>query len=99
LSDPYGGNLLFENSAELIFPLPFIEDQRSLRLSYFVDSGNVFNTFSGFDFDPRELRYSTGVSLQWITFIGPLGFSFGKAINDVQKDDTQFFQFSLGQPF
>jgi outer membrane protein insertion porin family len=99
LSDPYGGNLLFENSAELIFPLPFIEDQRSLRLSYFVDSGNVFNTFSGFDFDPRELRFSTGVSLQWITFIGPLGFSFGKAINDVQKDDTQFFQFSLGQPF
>ena len=99
LSDPYGGNLLFENSAELIFPVPFIEDQRSLRLSYFVDSGNVFNTFSGFDFDPRELRFSTGVSLQWITFIGPLGFSFGKAINDVQKDDTQFFQFSLGQPF
>ncbi len=99
LSDPYGGNLLFENSAEIIFPVPFIEDQRSLRLSYFVDSGNVFNTFSGFDFDPRELRFSTGVSLQWITFIGPLGFSFGKAINDVQKDDTQFFQFSLGQPF
>lgn len=99
LADPYGGNLLFENSAELIFPVPFVEDQRSLRLSYFVDSGNVFNTFSGFDFDPRELRFSTGVSLQWITFIGPLGFSFGKALNDIQKDDTQFFQFSLGQPF
>ncbi|MFT6906921.1 MAG: outer membrane protein insertion porin family [Oleiphilaceae bacterium] len=99
LSDPYGGNLLFENSAELIFPVPFVEDQRSLRLSYFLDSGNVFNTFSGFDFDPRELRFSTGVSLQWITFIGPLGFSFGKAINDVEKDDKQFFQFSLGQPF
>lgn len=99
LSDPYGGNLLFENSAELIFPVPFIEDQRSLRLSYFVDSGNVFNTFSDYDFDYREIRYSTGVSLQWITFIGPLGFSFGKAINDVQRDDTQFFQFSLGQPF
>lgn len=99
LSDPYGGNLLFENSAELIFPVPFVEEQRSLRLSYFVDSGNVFNTYSGFDFDPRELRFSTGVSLQWITFIGPLGFSFGKAINNVQGDDTQFFQFSLGQPF
>ena len=99
LPDPFGGNLLFENSAELIFPVPFIDDQRSLRLSYFVDSGNVFNTYSGFDFDPRELRFSTGVSLQWITFIGPLGFSFGKAINAVQGDDRQFFQFSLGQPF
>lgn len=99
LPDPFGGNLLFENSAEIIFPVPFIDDQRSLRLSYFVDSGNVFNTYSGFDFDPRELRFSTGVSLQWITFIGPLGFSFGKAINAVQGDDRQFFQFSLGQPF
>jgi len=99
LSDPYGGDLLFENSAELIFPLPFVKDQRSLRLSYFVDSGNVFNTTQGFDFDGRELRWSTGLSLQWITFIGPLGFSFGKAINNVPGDDTQFFQFSLGQPF
>ena len=99
LSDPFGGDLLFENSAELIFPLPFIKDQRSLRLAYFIDSGNVFDTDRGFDFDARELRWSTGVSLQWITFIGPLGFSFGKAINDVPNDDTQFFQFSLGQPF
>lgn len=97
--DPFGGNLLFENSAELIFPVPFVKDQRSLRLSYFVDSGNVFDTARGYDFDGREIRWSTGLSLQWITFIGPLGFSFGKAINDVAEDQTRFFQFSLGQPF
>ena len=70
-----------------------------MRLSYFVDSGNVFDTDRGFDFDYRELRWSTGVSLQWITFIGPLGFSFGKTLNSIPTDDTQFFQFSLGQPF
>lgn len=99
--DPFGGNLLFENSAELILPLPFIKDQRSLRLAYFVDTGNVFNTNykGGNPWDFEELRWSTGLSLQWITFIGPLGFSFGKAMNDVEGDDTQFFQFSLGQPF
>ena len=99
LEDPFGGNLLFENSAELIFPMPFIKDQRSLRFSYFVDSGNVFDTARGYDFDGREIRWSTGLSLQWITFIGPLGFSFGKTINDVPGDKTRFFQFSLGQPF
>jgi outer membrane protein insertion porin family len=98
-TDPFGGNLLFENSAELIFPFPFVKDQRSLRLSYFVDSGNVFDTKRGYDFDGRELRWSTGLSLQWVTFIGPLGFSFGKAINDIPSDETRFFQFSLGQPF
>ncbi len=98
-SDPFGGDLLVENSVELIFPIPFVKDQRSMRFSYFVDSGNVFDTARGYDFDEREIRFSTGVSLQWITFIGPLGFSFGKAINDIQSDDTQFFQFTLGQSF
>jgi outer membrane protein insertion porin family len=99
VTDPFGGNLLIENSAELIFPIPFIKDQRSMRLAYFVDSGTVFDTKHGYDFDPRELRVSTGLSLQWITFIGPLGFSFGKAINETQSDDKQFFQFTLGQSF
>ncbi|MFT7372744.1 MAG: outer membrane protein insertion porin family [Oleiphilaceae bacterium] len=98
-SDPFGGDLLVENSAELIFPIPFIKDQRSMRLAYFIDSGNVFDTKRGFDFDAREIRVSTGLSLQWITFIGPLGFSFGKAINDIQSDETEFFQFTLGQSF
>ncbi len=98
-SDPFGGDLLFENSAELIFPIPFIKDQRSMRMALFVDGGNVFDTNRGYYFDLRELRWSSGLSLQWNTFIGPLGFSFGKAINAVPGDEKQFFQFSLGQPF
>ncbi|KZZ40553.1 outer membrane protein assembly factor BamA [Oleiphilus sp. HI0118] len=98
-SDPFGGNLLFENSAEIIFPLPFIKDQSSMRMAYFVDTGNVFDTNRGYDFDLNEIRWSTGVALQWNTFIGPLGFSFGKAMNATPEDEKQFFQFSLGQPF
>ena len=97
--DPFGGNLLYENSFELIFPLPFVKDQRSMRLAYFVDGGNVFDTKRDYDLDPNEFRWSTGLSLQWNTFIGPLGFSFGKAINAIEGDEKQFFQFSLGQPF
>ena len=97
--DPFGGNLLYENSFEFIFPLPFIKDQRSMRLSYFVDGGNVFDTNRDYNFDFAELRWSTGLSLQWNTFIGPLGFSFGKALNAIETDEKQFFQFSLGQPF
>jgi len=98
-SDPFGGNLLFENSFELIFPLPFLKEQNSMRFAYFVDTGNVFTTDGQYQFDLNEIRWSTGLSLQWQTFIGPLGFSFGKAINDVPEDETQFFQFSLGQVF
>lgn len=70
-----------------------------MRFAYFVDTGNVFTTDGQYQFDLNEIRWSTGLSLQWQTFIGPLGFSFGKAINDVPEDETQFFQFSLGQVF
>ena len=97
--DPFGGDLLVENSAELIFPIPFVKDQRSMRMALFVDGGNVFDTNRGYDFALNEIRWSTGLSFQWNTFIGPLGFSFGKALNDIPSDETQFFQFSLGQPF
>lgn len=98
-SDPFGGDTLIENSFEIIFPIPFVKDQSSMRMSYFVDSGNVFDTERGYYFDFNEVRWSTGLALQWNTFIGPLGFSFGKAMNATPDDEKQFFQFSLGQPF
>ncbi len=46
-TDPFGGNTLVEASAELIFPLPFLKDQRSVQASFFFDAGNVFDTECG----------------------------------------------------
>lgn len=101
-----GGNVLIEGSAELIFPLPFIEDQRSMQTSFFIDGGNVFSTqcvpghnscIKGIELD--DMRYSAGVSLTWLTAIGPLAFSIAQPLNDGPKDRTEFFQFSLGQTF
>ena len=39
-----GGNVLMEGTVEVLFPLPFVKDQRSLRTSLFMDWGNVFQT-------------------------------------------------------
>lgn len=96
-----GGNLLTEVSAEFIFPMPFVKDTRSFRTMFFVDAGNVFDTYRDeeYGFDVKELRMSTGIALSWITGIGPLSFSLSKAFNDQEGDDVQTFQFSLGQPF
>ena len=41
---PIGGNLLFEASMEVIFPLPVLENRGQFRPVFFVDVGNVFNT-------------------------------------------------------
>lgn len=105
-----GGNVLVEGSAELLFPVPFVEDQRSLQAGFFVDAGNTFLT-DCYDVQPGEtsrcesgvdmgeLRYSAGIGLSWLTPVGPLTFSIAEPLNDKEGDDTQFFQFSLGQTF
>ncbi len=99
--DPFGGNLLTEAGLELIVPTPFAGDTRSMRTSLFLDAGQVFDTAR--EGDPEEelgeVRASAGVSFQWITAVGPLAFSLAKPLNDQSGDDTQVFQFSLGQSF
>ncbi len=97
--DPFGGNVLTEGGLELIFPTPFAGDSRSMRTSFFVDAGQVFDTERGFDPELGEVRTSAGVSFQWITAVGPLAFSLAKPLNEKSGDDTQVFQFSLGQTF
>ncbi len=97
--DPFGGSVLTEGSLELIFPTPFAGDSRSMRTAFFVDAGQVFDPERDFDPAADELRLSAGVGFQWITAVGPLAFSLAKPLNDKSGDDTQVFQFSLGQTF
>ena len=103
--DPFGGNVLIEGSAELLFPLPFIKDRSQLRSAFFVDVGNVFNTqcsasqINCFDVDPDELRYSVGVGVTWITGFGPMTFSLAKPLNSGDFDEEEVFQFTLGRGF
>lgn len=101
----FGGNVLVEFGADLIFPLPFIEDQRSFQTSLFLDVGNVFDTectntqANCFNFDASELRASIGIGVNWLSAMGPLTFSLAKPIQSKEFDDTQDFQFSLAAPF
>ena len=92
-----GGAFKTVANAELIFPAPFAEDNKSLRLSAFFDIGNVFDKVD--DFDVNELRYSTGISAIWITPIAPLTFSFAWPLNDRVGDESERFQFTLGSFF
>ncbi|MBP6700171.1 MAG: outer membrane protein assembly factor BamA [Halioglobus sp.] len=103
--DPFGGNVLVVGGAELIFPLPFVKDQNSLRTAFFMDAGNVFSTDCGAtqlncdNVDLGQLRYSLGVGLTWITGFGPLTFSLAKPFNEGEYDQDEMFQFTLGRGF
>ncbi|CAA0123845.1 Outer membrane protein assembly factor BamA [Halioglobus japonicus] len=103
--DPFGGDILIEGSAELLFPLPFIKDQSQIRTGFFLDVGNVFDTDCGstqaacYDLDFGEMRYSVGVGLTWITGFGPMSFSLAKPLNSGEYDQEEVFQFTLGRGF
>ena len=108
-SDAFGGNVLVQGGAELLFPMPFVKDQRSLRTVLFWDVGNVFDTNcssaqearseSGCDLSLSDMASSVGVGLTWLTAMGPLSFSLGMPVKKPDEADTQVFQFSLGQTF
>ncbi len=91
-----GGSFRAVSSAELIFPMPFVEESDNLRFSLFVDAGNVFKSSLTANID--GFRTSAGLGVSWITPVGPLTFSFARALNDRDKDKTQVFQFNLGVP-
>ena len=90
---------------QLIFKLPFIEDQRSLRSALFFDFGNVFsNNCKEYQINCAEpsiedLRYSYGVGVTWITGFGPLSLAIAKPTNAGPRERTEEFQFTVGNVF
>ena len=93
-----GGNKLVVGSAEILFPMPGLTNDRSIRLGTFLDAGTVFGP-NGLFPQSEGLRYSTGFSVSWISPMGPLKVSLAKAINKKQGDRLQPFQFVFGQQF
>ena len=103
-----GGNIKIELGAEVIFPMPFVKDKRSMQSAFFLDAGNIFNTQCDLlpdnvknCFKPNlgELRYSVGVGVTWLSAMGPLTFSYAKPFNTAEGDELEMFQFSLGNQF
>ena len=81
----------------ILFPDKLSEN---LRISAFVDAGNVYTTYGGMTRGAGPLRFSTGFGLEWNV---PMGFvvqaSLAKAINPQTSDDEHYFQFTLGTGF
>lgn len=87
----------------------------SVRSSFFIDAGNVWDTefrLSDYqDLAPAEFekiadysdvgryRASAGLSVQWLSPMGPMIFSFAKTLKEEEGDDTEFFSFNIGQTF
>ena len=87
----------------------------SVRTSIFWDAGSVWDTeFNVADYqdlapneyekivdfsDPSRFRSSAGISIQWLSPMGPMIFSFAKSVREEEGDDTSFFSFNIGKTF
>jgi len=92
--DPFGGSGKIIGNAELLFPVPFFADLHSVRLGAFFDAGTVTNGF-----DIGDMRYSVGLSGEWLSPFGALSVSVAKPLNAGDQDEEQMFQFSFGSGF
>lgn len=92
-----GGNFLVVGNAEVILPLPFLDDLKSVRVTGFFDVGNVYGTDDSID--TEDLRMSTGLSGVWLSPFGVLSASIAKPFRDQAGDETQPFQFTFGTSF
>jgi len=90
-----GGNRKLTGGMEILFPVPGALQDKSLRLSWFVDGGNVF--FNRYQLN--DLRYSTGLAFSWSSPFGPLRLSFAQPLNAKSTDHVQRLQFTFGTAF
>lgn len=105
--DSFGGNVLTTLTAEILFPLPFVENRGGVRSSLFVDVGNVFSTNCSAaqsrqgcgNFDASELRYSAGVGVTYLSPFGPLTFYLAAPLKKGENDRTKTFDFTIGAGF
>jgi outer membrane protein insertion porin family len=92
-----GGNRKLVLNSELLFPLPGMAQDRTIRVFTFFDVGAVWEENQKVDFG--QLRASVGVGLSWLSPVGPLKLSIGNVIRKEEGDKTQRFQFQIGTGF
>lgn len=95
-----GGNRRIVGNAEVMFPMPGFAKEKSLRMSAFVDGGEISGpVLQNVLPNVMGMRYSTGLAVAWISPAGPLKLSVGVPINGKPGDNLQKFQFQLGSLF
>ncbi|MYN08838.1 outer membrane protein assembly factor BamA [Pseudoduganella aquatica] len=95
--DALGGASRLIGNAELQMPFPGSGQDRSLRWFGFLDGGQVYQ--EGQKMRISELRFSTGLGVNWISPVGPLKLSYAKPLNAKPGDRLERFQFQMGNGF
>ncbi len=86
-------------SNEILFPLPGLKQDKTVRLSAFVDTGSLWGGNS-FGLTPEQsFRASYGMGLTWISPLGPIKLSYAIPLVTQPNDSLEPFQFMFGTSF
>ncbi len=98
-ADFVGGNYMASFNTALSLPFLFPTFDK-VDFALFFDAANVWHVdYSEVINQANTVRSSTGVAIDVITPMGPLSFSFSKAITSAPDDMTETFRFNLGTTF
>ena len=92
-----GGEIAILGSANLITPAFFIEDNEKMRLSAFIDTGNIYEKSSNIKLG--DIRMSAGFGFAYLSPIGSIGAFISTPILKKDGDTIEDFGFSLGTGF
>ena len=92
-----GGEISILASANLITPAFFFDNNEKMRMSAFVDAGNIFEKSSNIDLG--DLRMSAGFGFAYLSPIGSIGAFVSTPILKKDGDTIENFGFSLGTGF
>ena len=98
-ADHIGGNYAAAINFEANLP-NFLPENTNTDVGAFLDVGNVW----GVDYDSsidnsNKLRSSTGLTLNWMSPLGPMSFVMSQNISKADTDKTESFRFNLGTTF
>jgi outer membrane protein insertion porin family len=96
--DFIGGN--YSSAASISTTLPtFLPELESVDFNIFLDAGNIWGVDYNSKLDKNKIRSSTGISIDWLTPVGPLNFVFAQPITKASTDVEQSFRFDIGTTF
>ena len=92
-----GGELSVLGSVNIISPAYFFDNSDNMRMSAFIDTGNIYEKTSSIKLG--DLRMSAGVSFAYLSPIGAIGIYWSTPILKKSGDIIENFSFSLGTGF
>jgi len=92
-----GGEISILGSANLIAPAFFIDNNDKMRVSAFIDTGNIYAKSSNIKLG--DIRMSTGLGFAYLSPIGSIGAFISTPILKKDGDVIEDFGFSLGTGF